>query len=74
MPIVSKYSTAQIENLVNQLLDTLHANNATTELSLMCLGNAVSHVINTSVPAAQRAAVASHFSQALTDAITSSSN
>lgn len=74
MPIVSKYSTAQIENLVNQLLDTLHANNATTELSLMCLGNAVSHVVNSSVPAPQRAVVASHFSQALTDAVNSKSN
>ncbi|WP_213997067.1 DUF1414 domain-containing protein [Arsukibacterium sp.] len=74
MPIVSKYSTTQIENLVNQLLDTFHNNNATTELSLMCLGNAVSHVINSSVPASQRAAVANHFSQALADAINSKSN
>lgn len=69
MPIVSKYSTNQIENLVNQLLDTLHSQHATTELSLMCLGNAVSHVINTSVPAAQRDAVANSFNQALRDAI-----
>ncbi|WP_333606763.1 DUF1414 domain-containing protein [Arsukibacterium sp.] len=74
MPIVSKYSTAQIESLVNKLLDTLHANQATTELSLMCLGNAVSHVLNSSVPAAQRQAVASHFSQALLDAVDSKSN
>lgn len=69
MPIVSKYSTNQIEKLVNQLLDTLHNQQATTELSLMCLGNAVSHVINTSVPAAQRAAVAASFSRALLDAV-----
>lgn len=69
MPIVSKYSTAQIEKLVNQLLDVLHAEKATTELSLMCLGNAISHVVNSSVPAAQRAAVVSHFSQALADAV-----
>jgi uncharacterized protein YejL (UPF0352 family) len=74
MPIVSKYSTEQIENLVNQLLDTLHANHATTELSLMCLGNAVSHVVNSSVPLAQRQAVTGHFSQALTDAVNSKSN
>lgn len=71
MPIVSKYSSSQIEKLVNQLLDTLHQQHATTELSLMCLGNAVSHIINTSVPAAQRAAVASSFSLALADAIQS---
>ncbi|MBU1311104.1 DUF1414 domain-containing protein [Rheinheimera muenzenbergensis] len=74
MPIVSKYSTAQIEKLVNQLLDVLHADNATTELSLMCLGNAISHVVNSSVPAAQRADVVKHFNQALTDAINSKAN
>ncbi|MDX3773711.1 DUF1414 domain-containing protein [Chromatiaceae bacterium AAb-1] len=74
MPIVSKYSTAQIENLVNQLLEQLHANQATTELGLMCLGNAVSHIINSSVPESQRQTVATHFSQALADSITSKKN
>lgn len=74
MPIISKYSTDQIEKLVNQLLDTLHSQQATTELSLMCLGNAVSHVINTSVPAAQREAVASSFNQALSDAVSQRRN
>lgn len=69
MPIVSKYSTTQIEKLVNQLLDVLHAEKATTELSLMCLGNTISHIVNSSVPTAQRAAVVSHFSQALADAV-----
>ncbi|MDX5406974.1 DUF1414 domain-containing protein [Rheinheimera fenheensis] len=69
MPIVSKYSTAQIEKLVNQLLDVLHSEKATTELSLMCLGNAISHVVNSSVPPAQRQAVVSHFNQALADAV-----
>jgi len=69
MPIVSKYSTTQIEKLVNQLLDVLHNEKATTELSLMCLGNAISHVVNSSVPAAQRQTVVAHFNQALTDAV-----
>ena len=74
MPIVSKYSTGQIEKLVNQLLEVLHGENATTELSLMCLGNAISHVVNSSVPAAQRETVVSHFSQALADAVNSKAN
>lgn len=74
MPIVSKYSTAQIEKLVNQLLDVLHGENATTELSLMCLGNAISHVVNSSVPVTQREAVVSHFNQALADAVSSKAN
>lgn len=69
MPIVSKYPTAQIEKLVNQLLDVLHADNASTELSLMCLGNAISHVVNSSVPPAQRQDVVKHFNQALADAV-----
>lgn len=74
MPIVSKYSTTQIEKLVNQLLDVLHNEKATTELSLMCLGNAISHVVNSSVPAAQRQTVVAHFNQALTDAVNAKVN
>ena len=54
MPIVSKYSTDQIEKIVNNILDQLRQQDASTELSLMCLGNTISHIINTSVPAAQR--------------------
>ncbi|WP_215398610.1 DUF1414 domain-containing protein [Rheinheimera oceanensis] len=74
MPIVSKYSTTQIEKLVNQLLDVLHNEKATTELSLMCLGNAISHVVNSSVPVAQRKTVVAHFNQALTDAVNIKAN
>lgn len=74
MPIVSKYSTAQIEKLVNQLLDVLHEQNATAELSLMCLGNAISHVVNSSIPVSQRAAVVANFNQALTDAVSTKAN
>ncbi|KKL02279.1 DUF1414 domain-containing protein [Rheinheimera mesophila] len=71
MPIVSKYSTDQIEKIVNTLLEQLRAEQATTELSLMCLGNTISHIINTSVPVAQRLDVASQFGQALKDAVSS---
>ncbi|MCA1929827.1 DUF1414 domain-containing protein [Rheinheimera sp.] len=71
MPIVSKYSTDQIEKIVNSILDQLRLQDASTELSLMCLGNTISHIINTSVPAAQRLDVANHFGQALKDAVNS---
>ncbi|WP_306523820.1 DUF1414 domain-containing protein [Rheinheimera sp.] len=71
MPIQSKYSNQQIETLVNILLETLRQQNATTELSLMCLGNTISHIIKTNVPAAQQGEVAKHFSQALQDAVSS---
>lgn len=69
MPIVSKYSTDQIEKIVNTLLELLRAQDATTELSLMCLGNTISHIISTSVPEAQRLDVATQFGQALKDAV-----
>jgi uncharacterized protein len=52
-------------------LETLRQQNATTELSLMCLGNTISHILKTNVPAAQQAEVAKHFSQALQDAVNS---
>jgi uncharacterized protein YejL (UPF0352 family) len=69
MPIQSKYSNAQIETIVNALLDTLRQQQATTELSLMCLGNTVSHILQTQVPAAQRAEVAKSFAAVLVDAV-----
>jgi len=71
MPIVSKYSTDQIENIVNRLLEELRQQQATTELSLMCLGNCISHILNSNVPDAQRAEVARQFGQALQDAVSS---
>jgi uncharacterized protein YejL (UPF0352 family) len=71
MPIQSKYSNQQIETIVNTLLETLRQQQATTELSLMCLGNTISHIIKTNVPAAQQQDVAKHFSQALQDAVSS---
>lgn len=69
MPIVSKYSSTQIENLVNVLLDELRQQQATTELSLICLGNAVSHIVNHNVPATKRAELVQQFCLALTDSV-----
>ncbi|MEE2025190.1 MULTISPECIES: YejL family protein [Alkalimonas] len=71
MPIVSKYSSSQIENLVNALLDELRQQEATTELSLMCLGNAVSHIVNQNVPVSKRAELVQQFCLALSDSISS---
>lgn len=71
MPIQSKYSTQQIEQLMEQVLDTLRQHNATTELSLMCLGNCISHIIRTQVPATHQEDVSRQFGQALLDALAS---
>lgn len=74
MPIVSKYSSSQIENMVNALLDELRSQQATTELSLMCLGNTVSHIVNKQVPAQHRAALVQQFCLALNDSISDQTN
>lgn len=74
MPIQSKYSNAQIENVVNLLLDTLRQQEANTELSLMCLGNTISHIIQTHVPIAQQQDVAKSFAQVLVDSVSGKSH
>jgi uncharacterized protein YejL (UPF0352 family) len=74
MPIPSKYSTAQIETLMNQLLDQLRQQQVTTEMSLMVLGNMVSHIIRTSVPDAAQKDIAGQFAQALQDSVSGRSH
>lgn len=74
MPIPSKYSTADIEQLMNLLLDQLRQQQATAELSLMVLGNTVSHIIRTHVPAAAQVEIARQFAQALQDSVSGRSH
>jgi uncharacterized protein YejL (UPF0352 family) len=74
MPIQSKYTNAQIETVVNLLLETLRQQQANTELSLMCLGNTISHIIQTHVPAAQQKEVAKSFAQVLVDSVSGKSH
>lgn len=74
MPIQSKYSNEQIETIVNQLLETLRQQNANTELSLMCLGNTISHILQNQFPTSQRAEVAKSFAQVLVDSVTDRSH
>ncbi|WP_394228793.1 YejL family protein [Pseudoalteromonas spongiae] len=69
MPILSKYSDQQVENLVDDLLKTLVDHKAPLDLSLMSLGNTLSHIINEKVPAAQRHALIDNFTQALKDSV-----
>lgn len=64
MPYVSKYSDQQIESVILQLLQVLKNNNASRELSLMCLGNTVSNIID-DLPADQRKAIVDNFCAAL---------
>lgn len=69
MPILSKYSDQQVENLVDDLLKTLVDHKAPLDLSLMALGNTLSHIINEKVPAKQKQALIDNFIQALKDSV-----
>ncbi len=64
MPIVSKYSNERVEKIIQNLLDVLVKEEATPDLALMCLGNAVTSVIS-QVPEGKRAAVVDNFTSAL---------
>lgn len=65
MPINSKYSDEQVELVLQELLTVLTRHEANVELSLMCLGNATSHIIDHSVPKGKQQQVVESFSQAL---------
>ena len=65
MPINSKYTNNQVEQVINDLLAVLTRHEANVELSLMCLGNATSHIIEKSIPLNQQQSVIDTFNQAL---------
>ncbi|MCL1098674.1 YejL family protein [Shewanella gelidii] len=66
MAIQSKYTNAQVETLITEMLTVLEKHKAPTDLSLMVLGNCVSHLLESKVPASQRQAVAEQFAKVLT--------
>ncbi|WP_026960186.1 MULTISPECIES: DUF1414 domain-containing protein [Aliagarivorans] len=71
MAIVSKYSTQQIENILNELLEVLNKHDASTELGLMVLGNAATHIINSKVAPEQREHIAQQFGKVLVSSMQS---
>ena len=68
MPIISKYSNERVEKIIQDLLDVLINEEATPDLALMCLGNAVTNII-AQVPESKRAAVADNFTKALKQSV-----
>ncbi|PSS67933.1 YejL family protein [Shewanella algae] len=66
MAIQSKYTNAQVESLIAELLAVLEKHQAPTDLGLMALGNAASHLLSTKVPKEARQQVAEQFAKALT--------
>ena len=69
MPIISKYSNEQVEKIVDEVITVLQSHKAPVDLSLMCLGNAITHIISEHVPAKKQAEVASNFAQALKQSV-----
>jgi len=65
MPIVSKYSNEQVEKIIEKLVNVLVEEQVSTDLALMCLGNAVTHVINTQLPSGNRQTITENFTNAL---------
>lgn len=65
MPIISKYSNEEINNLVEELLSVIQTQKPSVDLALIALGNAVSNVIDSNVPAKAKADIAKSFSEAL---------
>ncbi|XOV77744.1 MAG: DUF1414 domain-containing protein [Aestuariibacter sp.] len=65
MPQQSKYSNAQFEALLSEVCAVFEKQEVTADLSLMVLGNAVTHLLHTRVPESMREELAEKFSQAL---------
>ncbi|GLS84345.1 DUF1414 domain-containing protein [Paraferrimonas haliotis] len=69
MALVSKYSNEQVEDLVNAIIDQLDQKQAPLDLSIMVLGNTISHLINSRVAPEQRAMLAKQFADVLQQSI-----
>lgn len=69
MPIVSKYSPEQQEQLLEQVLSIFEEQEIPVDLCLMTLGNAVSNVIERGVPDAKRKQMAEQFSRVLLQSV-----
>lgn len=72
MPIVSKYTQEQQDQLLDAVLSPLEQQEIPVDLCLMTLGNAVSNVIDRGVPANQRKAIAEQFSRILLQSVQTS--
>ncbi|WP_413161665.1 DUF1414 domain-containing protein [Aeromonas salmonicida] len=68
MPIVSKYTNQQFDDLMNDLIIVLEKHKAPVDLSLMVLGNVTTNIINGMAPA-QRQAITEKYVQALTSSV-----
>lgn len=69
MPQQSKYSNEQFEQLMQAFFVAIEEQKPTPDLTLMALGNTVTHVLENQVPANIRAEMAEKFCQVLLSSI-----
>ncbi|QJR82561.1 DUF1414 domain-containing protein [Alteromonas pelagimontana] len=69
MPQQSRYNDTEFEALMNKVIFTLEENSADRDLSLMVLGNVITHILNTQVPAKNRKAMAEQFANVLAKSV-----
>ncbi|WP_420936002.1 DUF1414 domain-containing protein [Alteromonas sp. A081] len=65
MPQNSRYSNDEFEALMNKVILTLEESGANRDLSLMVLGNVITHILNTQVKKESREVMASQFADVL---------
>jgi hypothetical protein len=74
MPIISKYSNDEINNLVEEIISTIQKQKAPVDLALIAMGNAVSNIIEDNVAEQARAEIAKSFADALVSSIKDSAH
>ena len=65
----SKYSDGQVNAIINDMISVLETHKAPVDLSLIALSNMASNLLTTSVPAAQREALAQAFANSLMNSV-----
>jgi len=65
VPQNSRYTNAEFETLMNKVILTLEENEAGRDLSLMVLGNVITHILQTQVSPDKREAMADQFANVL---------
>lgn len=72
MAIISKYSTQEVEQILEEMVNVLDKHKAPTDLALMVLGNATTNLISQRVASKQRKQLAESFAKALISSVTPS--
>jgi uncharacterized protein YejL (UPF0352 family) len=71
MPQTSRFDNNQIETIMDEVLTVFEKHQVNKDLSLVVLGNLVSHVFNTHIPENQRGTLVDTFTKVLHKSIES---